>query len=129
MKKSALIKSVFLSAVLFFSVSLTGGAQADSTAAQKGQSNYMLHCAPCHGEQGDGKSQLAEAMPTPPRDHTDSKYMSARTDEQLVKVVTDGGAALGFDEAMPPFSTLMSNNEIKEVVAYVRQLCNCKYTK
>jgi mono/diheme cytochrome c family protein len=129
MKKSASIGSVFLLAVLFFSVSLTSGAQAGPTDAQKAQADYMLHCAPCHGDRGDGKGQLAEALGIAPRNHTDSKYMSTRTDEQLIKVVTDGGAASGFDEGMPPFSTILSNGEIKGVVAYVRQLCNCKYTK
>ncbi len=129
MKKSALTGSVFLSAFLFFSLSLTTGAQAASTEAQKAQSNYMLHCAPCHGDEGDGKGQLAEALAKPPRNHTDSKYLSSRTDEQLVKVVADGGAVSGFDEGMPPFSTILSNEEIKGVVAYVRQLCKCKYTK
>jgi len=129
MKKSTLTGLFFLSAFLFFSVSLTGGAQAAPTAAQKAQGDYMLHCAPCHGSQGDGKGPLAESLAKPPRDHTDAKYMSTRTDEQLIKVVTDGGAASGFDEGMPPFSTILSNGEIKGVVAYVRQLCNCKYTK
>lgn len=129
MKKPALFGSVFLSAVMFFTFFLINGAQADSKAAEKSQSNYMLHCAPCHGEQGDGKGQLAAAMSTPPRDHTDSKYLSSRTDEQLVKVVADGGAVNGLDEGMPPFSTILSNDEIKGVVAYVRQLCKCKYAK
>jgi len=129
MKKSMLTGSFFLSAFLFFSVSLTNGAQADSTAAQKAQGDYMGQCSPCHGEQGDGKGPLAESLGKAPRNHTDSKYMSARTDEQLIKVVTDGGAVSGFDEGMPPFSTILSNEEIKGVVAYVRQLCKCKYTK
>lgn len=129
MKKFASTGPVFLLAVLFFSVSFTSGAQADSKAADKAQSNYMLHCAPCHGEQGDGKGQLAAALNPAPRDHTDSKLLSARTDEHLIKVVTNGGSAVGLDEGMPPFSTLLSPDEIKGVVAYVRQLCKCKYTK
>ena len=129
MKKSASIGSFFLSAVLFLSVSFTNASQAGSTAAQKAQGDYMLHCAPCHGSQGDGKGPLAESLGKPPRNHTDAKYMSARTDEQLIKVVTDGGAASGFDEGMPPFSTILNGDEIKGVVAYVRSLCDCKYTK
>lgn len=120
---------VFLSAVLFFSLSFTNGAQAASTTAQKAQSNYMLHCAPCHGDQGDGKGQLAAALSPPPRDHTDSKLLSARTDERLIKVVTEGGTAVGLDEGMPPFSTILNNDEIKGVVAYVRHLCKCKHEK
>lgn len=129
MKKLSLAGSVFLSAFLFFSLALTDGVQAASTETQKAQSNYMLHCAPCHGERGDGKGQLAEALSPPPRNHTDSKYFSSRTDDQLIKVVTGGGAALGLDEGMPPFSTILNKDEIKGVVAYVRSLCKCKYTK
>lgn len=120
---------VFLLAVLFFSVSFKGAAQADPKAAQKAQADYMLHCAPCHGDQGDGKGQLAAALNPAPRDHTDSKLLSASSDEHLIKVVTNGGSSVGLDEGMPPFSTILSPDEIKGVVAYVRQLCNCKYTK
>jgi mono/diheme cytochrome c family protein len=129
MKKSTLTGLFFLSAFLFFSVSLTSGAQAGSSAAQKAQGDYMGHCSPCHGDQGDGKGPLAEALGKPPRNHTDAKYMSTRTDEQLIKVVTDGGAVSGLDEGMPPFSTILSKDEIKGVVAYVRQVCKCKFTK
>jgi mono/diheme cytochrome c family protein len=129
MKKSTLTGSFFLSAFLFFSVFLTNAAQAGSTAAQKAQGDYMGHCSPCHGDQGDGKGPLAESLGKAPRNHTDSKYLSTRTDEQLIKVVTDGGAVSGLDEGMPPFSTILNNEEIKGVVAYVRQLCECKYTK
>lgn len=126
MEKTLLAGLVFLLTVI---VSLATSAQAGSTAAQKAQADYMLHCAPCHGDQGDGKGQLAESLAKPPRNHTDSKYMSTRTDDQLIKVVTDGGAAAGLDEGMPPFSTILSKDEIKGVVAYVRQLCNCKFAK
>jgi mono/diheme cytochrome c family protein len=129
MKISTSIGSFFPLAVLFFSLSFANGAQAASSAAQKAQADYMLHCAPCHGDQGDGKGQLAAALSPPPRDHTDSKLLSARTDGQLIKVVTEGGAAVGLDEGMPPFSTILSNDEIRGVVAYVRHLCKCKYTK
>lgn len=129
MNKSTIARSFFLSAVLFFSVLLANGAQAGPTDAQKAQGDYMGHCSPCHGDQGDGKGPLAEALGKAPRNHTDSTYMSTRTDEQLIKVVTDGGAVFGLDEGMPPFSTILSKGEIKGVVAYVRQLCKCKYTK
>ena len=123
------IGTFFLSAVLFFSVSFANGAAADSKAAQKAQADYMLHCAPCHGDQGDGKGQLAAALNPAPRDHTDSKYFSSKADDHLIKVVANGGSSVGLDEGMPPFNTILSPDEIKGVVAYVRQLCKCKYTK
>lgn len=129
MNKSTITRSFFLSAFLFFSVSLVNGAQAEPSAAQKAQGDYLGHCSPCHGDQGDGKGPLAEALGKAPRNHTDSKYMSTRTDAQLIKVVADGGAVVGLDEGMPPFSTILSKDEIKGVVAYVRELCKCKYTK
>ncbi len=102
--------------------------------AWKGQdaeakSNYAMYCAPCHGETGKGNGPQAEAMEVPPRNHTDGNYLSTRTNEQIYKIIKEGGPAVGFSSSMPPFDYTLTDDEIKGMVKYVRALCNCKYKK
>lgn len=104
-------------------------ALAEGEDLSKAENNYMLYCISCHGRDGDGKGDLAEAMEVPPRDHTDASKMSKRTDEQLFKTVKDGGEATGFNSCMPPHNTVLHDEEIRGLVKYLRKLCNCKYTK
>ncbi|MDH5756835.1 MAG: cytochrome c, partial [Nitrospinota bacterium] len=99
-----------------------------SSQLRQAKKNYMLHCATCHGAKGDGQGELAEMLGEgiKPRDHTDAKVMSQRSDEDLRKVISDGGESMGFNSAMPPFSTTLSNEEIVDIVKYLRTLCKCK---
>lgn len=91
------------------------------------QGNYQLYCSACHGINGDGKGDLADALGVLPRNHTDGKYMSKRTDEQLFRTVSEGGKVTGFDETMPSHKTVIIEKEIRGLVKYLRKLCNCKY--
>ncbi len=93
------------------------------------KSNYAMYCTPCHGDTGKGNGPQAEAMEVPPRNHTDGNYLSTRTDDQLLKVIKGGGPAMGFTSSMPPFDNLLTDEEIKGMVKYVRTLCNCEYKK
>ena len=99
-----------------------------AAALRNAKKNYQLHCATCHGASGDGMGELADLLGDgiKPRDHTDSKVMSQRSDEDIRKVIADGGESLGFNSAMPPFSTILSEEEILELVQYIRSLCKCK---
>ena len=65
-------------------LSLIGVVHAES---DHGQQLYKLYCTQCHGVNADGKGINAAHMSVQPRDHTDSKEMSARTDEELFKVM------------------------------------------
>ncbi|MBF0171113.1 MAG: cytochrome c [Nitrospinae bacterium] len=99
-----------------------GVADADLKAARE---DYAVNCATCHGRNGDGKGELSDSLSVPPRDHTDAKYMGARTDEQLFKAIRDGGAAVGKAEDMPPHSAVMNDAAIRRMVKYLRRLCDC----
>ncbi|MBI5637093.1 MAG: c-type cytochrome [Nitrospinae bacterium] len=106
-----------------------GPAFAESDEMGNAENNYRLYCTSCHGPNGDGKGQLAEALAVPPRDHTDASKMGKRTDEQLFKAISEGGDAVGLDSGMPPHNTILQKEDIRSMVKYLRKLCNCKYTK
>ena len=64
-------------------------------------------------------------MSTQPRDHTDSKEMSARTDQELFKVIKDGGQSINKSVLMPPWSSTLLDEEIESLVKYLHELCKC----
>ena len=97
---------------------------------QAGKDNYTGNCSPCHGTTGKGDGPLSETLGdgTKPRNLSDAKFLSARTDEFLFKAVKTGGASVGLSEAMPDWKNTFTDAEIKQIVQYVRNsICKCKY--
>jgi cytochrome c oxidase cbb3-type subunit 3 len=98
-------------------------AQAKETAAD----NYKAYCMQCHGMAGNGKGVNIRDMSVMPRDHTDAKAMSGRSDETLFKVIKEGGPSIEKSVLMPPWDGVLSDEEIKEMVQHLRMLCKCKF--
>ena len=98
-------------------------AQAKETAAD----NYKAYCMQCHGMEGNGKGVNIRDMSVQPRDHTDAKAMSTRSDESLFKVIKEGGLSISKSVLMPPWEGTLSDEEIKDMVQHLRELCKCKY--
>ncbi len=64
-----------------------------------------------------------------PRKLNDAKLLSTRTDEFLLKVVKSGGVSVGFSESMPDWKDTFTDEEIKQIVQYLRNnICKCKYS-
>ncbi len=102
---------------------LTVSAQARETAAD----NYKTYCVQCHGMQGNGKGLNIRDMSVQPRDHTDAKAMSTRSDDNLFKVIKEGGLSIDKSVLMPPWGDSLSDEEIHDMVQYLRTLCKCKF--
>ena len=104
-------------------VVLSFSAQAKETAAD----NYKTYCVQCHGMQGNGQGVNIRDMSVQPRDHTDAKAMSTRSDEMLFKVIKEGGLAIDKSVLMPPWGDTLNDDEIHDMVQYLRTLCKCKF--
>lgn len=98
-------------------------AQAAETAAD----NYKAYCVQCHGMKGNGTGVNVPDMSVVPRDHTDVKSMSARSDDELFKVIKNGGASISKSVLMPQWKGALSDEEIKDLVQHLRLMCKCKY--
>jgi cytochrome c oxidase cbb3-type subunit 3 len=98
---------------------------AANVAAETGKDNYQTYCVQCHGLEGSGNGINVLDMSTQPRDHTDAKEMSARTDQELFKVIKEGGQAITKSVLMPPWRSTLSDEEIKDLVKYLHHLCKC----
>ncbi len=95
------------------------------TSAETAKDNYQTYCVQCHGLEGNGKGINVADMSTQPRDHTDAKEMSARTDQELFKVIRDGGQSINKSVLMPPWSSILMDEEINDLVKHLHQLCQC----
>lgn len=99
-------------------------------SGEGGRDNFIGTCSPCHGESGKGDGPLADTLGEgiKPRNLTDAKLLSTRTDDDLFKVIKNGGASMGFSEAMPSQKDTFSDEDIRHIVAYIRHdLCKCQY--
>ncbi|MEZ5565184.1 MAG: cytochrome c [Gammaproteobacteria bacterium] len=101
-------------------LALSGGVYA---AEDHGAELYKLYCTQCHGVNGNGKGINAAAMSVAPRDHTDTKEMSARTDEELFKVIQNGGKSINKSILMPVWGGNFSDDDIHALVAQLRKMC------
>ena len=105
-------------------------AQSWGVKAKTGKVLFNGKCVPCHGPQGKGDGPYSLSEGIRPRDLSMGALLSMRTDEFLFGVIKNGGASVGFSEVMPPSGKSMSEEEIKNVVQYIRsEICKCQYVK
>ena len=107
---------------------LLGGAVALAAAGKESAAdNYRTYCTQCHGVDGNGKGINIRDMSVQPRDHTDAKAMSGRSDDAIFKVIKEGGPSIDKSVLMPPWGETFSDDEIRDLVAHLRQLCKCSF--
>jgi mono/diheme cytochrome c family protein len=90
--------------------------QIDWEKADKGRENYDSLCAYCHGVYGRGDGIFASAQARPPRDLSAPSFQLKTTDEELLRAVSEGKGA------MPGAKDVLSAEDIRSVVAYLRVL-------
>ena len=95
-------------------------ASADPVAA--GKEHYQLYCASCHGATGAGDGPVSAGLDPKPAAHSDGEYMNALSDAHLRKVIAEGGAAAGKSPLMAPWGGTLSDDQITDVIAYIRSL-------
>jgi cytochrome c oxidase cbb3-type subunit 3 len=111
----------------FLLVLLLAVISAQAQAKETATDNYKAYCMQCHGMAGNGKGVNIRDMSVMPRDHTDAKAMSGRSDETLFKVIKEGGPSIEKSVLMPPWDGVFSDEEIKDLVQHLRMLCKCKF--
>lgn len=94
-------------------------------AAERAEDVYKTYCWQCHGMHGNGMGVNIPDMSVQPRDHTDSKEMSTRSDAELFKAIKEGGRSVDKSLLMPAWGGVLSDEQIKGLVGYLRQLCKC----
>src|SRR5687768_1916562 len=83
---------------------LVACSKKETTAAvpPEAEETFGQRCATCHGTDGKGSGAAAANLNPKPRDYTDAQWQASVTDDDLRKVITKGGAAVGKSALMPP---------------------------
>jgi mono/diheme cytochrome c family protein len=118
--------SVCTTVVMSLMVAAFSFAQTKADA-KAGKAKYDVNCIGCHGATGKGDGAAAAALNPKPQDHTDGKIMNALTDKYLFDIIKDGGAAVKKAAFMPASNKKLNDQEIWDVVAYIRSLANPPY--
>ena len=85
-----------------------------SASAADARATYNAKCAKCHGR--DGRGRTTQGRRTHARDMTDANWQNDVTDERLFNSITNGRGK------MPAFKKSLNENQIDELVNYVRRL-------
>jgi copper transport protein len=92
---------------------------ADQAVITRGKTIYDMNCASCHGAGGRGDGPEAAGLNPPPVDFT-SPLHKAHKQQDLAFWVKDGIGG----SAMPAFGNKLSDDQISDVLAYIREIGN-----
>ena len=101
---------------------LVNAAARTPESVKAGGVLYAKLCANCHGPNGLGNGRLAAAMAAyggRPSNLTDSDWQHGSSDGEIFVVIRDG---VGPDFHMPKFEGKLSDEEIWQLVNYIRAL-------
>lgn len=112
------VRGLLILAVLVFLPALVV-AQGN---VEKGKALFTQYCASCHGPSGKGDAPAAAALNPKPKDLTAKAYMAGLKDQHLFDLIQKGGAAVGKSPLIPPFGSQLKDQDIRDVIAFVRTL-------
>lgn len=69
---------------------------------ERAASYFAQKCALCHGEQGNGDGPGSSGLNPKPRKFSDANWQASVTNEQIEKIIVQGGVAVGKSPSMPP---------------------------
>lgn len=100
-----------LTALVFSGVMLFSVSNLAWSAESPGETTFKSKCVLCHGADGTGKTPLGKQLQAADLHSPD---VQKRTNAELHKIVHDG------QTNMPAFADQLSDEEITQVVKYVR---------
>lgn len=81
----------------------------------KAKSIYQIDCAMCHGDNGNGKTDLATSMELTLSDWTDPKTLAGKEDWELFNIIR-----VGKDKMPPESDGRATDTEVWNLVIYIR---------
>jgi mono/diheme cytochrome c family protein len=85
--------------------------------ARHGEAVFLQYCQGCHGPdgRGGGKGFMPHVGPLARKG-----YIETVPDEYLAAVITEGGLAVGKSAYMPSWRTTLTEQDIADVIAFIR---------
>lgn len=97
--------------------------------ADKGKMLYTANCESCHGTTGKGDGPVGMVLQPPPRDFSQGDFKfdtdsdgTPGTDADLKGVIMKGAAEFGGNQMMAPWGGILSEEDVDDVIAFVRSL-------
>ena len=119
-----MVKPLFLLSVVFLAGSAAASAApafqdsakpADASAHAK--EVYKVDCAICHGENGDGKTEVAQSMGLVMTDFTDPATLQGKSDKDLFNIIRQG------KDKMPPEDAGRAKDaDVRGLIVYIRSM-------
>lgn len=107
-----------------FALTLSASANADaiksveSRADVRGSIVFRTYCVLCHGERGEGDGRAARNYNPPPA----NLVKSTASDAYKELIIRGGGPAVGRSPFMPPWGKELSDEQVRDVIAYLRAI-------
>lgn len=93
----------------------------------QGKRAFYQHCVWCHADATPaGPSNRSNLTPVPPL-LNDGATLNAESDEYMQNIITLGGSAMGKSAMMPPYGRMLSAEEIRSVIAFMRAVAQPPY--
>ena len=92
----------------------------NEAAIEAGKQAYQINCSSCHGEKGMGDGPVSASLnPKPEPLAVNADQLS---DGYLFWRISEGGAGQSFTSAMPAWKSILKEEQIWQVIAYLRGL-------
>lgn len=104
--------------LILLSAMVAAAGTVQTVQAADSTQNWTQHCASCHGKDGKGETKAGKKAQV--KDLTDGKHQESFTDDHAFKQIKEGMSENG-KERMKPFGAKLSDDEIKELVAFLRK--------
>jgi mono/diheme cytochrome c family protein len=99
------------------------GPASPALGVDKARETFVELCSICHGPGGKGDGPSAAGLNPRPADFTNCATMQAQSDAVLFTIIKRGGQGAGRSTVMPAWGEVLSDGEIRDLVALVRGFC------
>lgn len=110
-----------------FLIALAAATAVSAQNKDEGKKLYTTYCSSCHGDNGKGDGPAAASLPVKPANHTDGNVMNKIPDKTLFDIISKGGPAGGKSNFMPAWGGALKENQIQDIVVYLRSIANPPY--
>jgi mono/diheme cytochrome c family protein len=88
----------------------------------QGKRIFYAQCVWCHSDTTPaGPSNRSNVNPAPPL-MNDGATLNKESDEYMRNIITLGGSAMGKSAMMPPYGKMLSDGDIRAVIAFTRAI-------
>ena len=93
---------------------------SETTAVESGRTIYQQNCVACHGETGMGDGPTAGGLN--PKPQPLAANQEGLEDAYLYWRISEGGLRAPFSSSMPSWKAMLSEEEIWQVISYLRTM-------